>query len=71
MYKTLQLFAKTFTFNTNKYTIIEVIKTHMHRHKVIKNAKCIKTWIKLKLFIIVTLQVIFVESKTLYNTSNN
>ncbi len=42
MYKTLQLFAKTFTFNTNKYTIIEVIKTHLYRHKVIKMPSALK-----------------------------
>ncbi len=41
MYKTLQLFTNTFTFNTNKFTSIEVNK----------NAKTIKAWIKLKLFI--------------------
>ncbi len=28
----------------------KLLKTHMYRHKVIKNAKVVKAWIKLKLF---------------------
>ncbi len=28
-----------------------VIKSHMYRHKVIKNTKLVKAWVKLKLFI--------------------
>ncbi len=28
MYKTLQLFTNTFSFNTNNFTSIKVIKTH-------------------------------------------
>ncbi len=37
MYKTLQLFTNTFTFNTNIYASIKVIKMHMYRHKVLKD----------------------------------
>ncbi len=48
MYKTLQLFTNTFTFNINKFTSIKLIKTHAYKDKVIKNAKLIKTWVKLK-----------------------
>ncbi len=44
MCKTLQL---NLHFNTSKVTSIKVIKTHVYRHKVIKNAKLIKAWIKL------------------------
>ncbi len=51
MYKTIQLYTNTFTFNTNKFTSINVIKKPIYRHKVIKNAKLIRAWIKLKLFI--------------------
>jgi len=40
-------------FKTNKFTSIKVIKTHMY--KVIKNAKLIKAWIKLKLIIVLGL----------------
>ncbi len=36
MYKTLPLFTSTFTFNTNIFTIIKLLKRHMHRHRVIK-----------------------------------
>ncbi len=44
MYKTLQLFKNIFTFNTNYFASIKVIKiTHIqHRHKVIKNAKLVE-----------------------------
>jgi hypothetical protein len=42
-------------FKTNKFTSIEVIKTHMYSHKVIKFAKLIKAWIKLKLIIVLGL----------------
>ena len=56
MYKTLQLFTNTFTLNTNKFTSIKIIKkTHMCRHKVIKNTKVVKAWIKLKMFIVLGL----------------
>jgi len=51
MYKTLQLFTNTFTFHTNKFTSIKVIKTYMYTLKVIKNAKVIKASIVLKVFI--------------------
>jgi hypothetical protein len=54
-YKTLQLFENIFTFNTNKFTTINVKKTHMYRHRGIKNAKIIKAWIKLKLNIVLGL----------------
>ncbi len=36
---------------TNKFASIKVIKTHMYRHQVIRNAKLFKVWIKFKLFI--------------------
>ncbi len=52
MDKTLQLFTNIFTFNKNKFISIKVIKLRMYRHKVIKNAKLIKVWIKLKLIIV-------------------
>ncbi len=32
MYNTLQIFTNTFTFNTNKFTSIKIIKTHIGRH---------------------------------------
>ncbi len=75
MYKTLQLFTNSFTLNTNKFTSIKIIlKTHMYRHKVIKNAKLIKAGIKLKLFIVLSLMkqclltlTFFKSSKTLYD----
>ncbi len=51
MSKTFQLFTETFTLNREKFASIKVIKTCTYRHKVIKNAKLIKAWIKLKLFI--------------------
>ncbi len=38
-------------FNTNKFTSIKVIKTPVYRHKVIKNDKLSKAWMKLKLII--------------------
>jgi hypothetical protein len=41
MYKTLQLFTNTFTFHTNKFTSIKVIKTYMYTLKIFKNAKLI------------------------------
>ncbi len=50
MYKRLQLFTNTFTFNTNKFTSIKVVQTCTDT-KLSKNAKLIKAWIKLKLFI--------------------
>ncbi len=51
MCKTLQLFTNTFIFNSNNFTSIKLLKMHMYRHKVIKDTKLIKAWIKLKLFI--------------------
>ncbi len=48
MYKTLQLFTKT-TFDKNKLTSVKVIK---NAEKFIINAKLIKAWIRLKLFIV-------------------
>ncbi len=56
-YKTLKLFTNTFTFNrvTNIFTSIKVILKNMYKHKVIKIAKRIKAWIKLKLFIVLGL----------------
>ncbi len=60
MYKTLHISTNTFPFNTNKLPSIKVIKkTHLYRHKVIKNAKFIKAWIKLKLFVKAHLHVRF------------
>ncbi len=44
-------------YNTNKFTSIKVIKTYMYRHKVIKNAKLIKAWNKLKLIIVLDLVI--------------
>jgi hypothetical protein len=44
-YQTLQLFTNPFT---SKFTSINVIKTHMYRHKVIKNAEPIKAWVEWK-----------------------
>ncbi len=38
MYKTLQLFTNTFTFNTNKLEASGLPKTHKYKHKVIKTA---------------------------------
>ncbi len=55
MYKILQLFTNIFTFNTNIFASIKAIKTHMYRNKVIKNAKFMTAWIKLKLFIVLGL----------------
>jgi hypothetical protein len=46
MYKTLQLFTNTFTFNTNFLRASKLLKTNL---LVIYSAKLIKTWIKLKL----------------------
>ncbi len=62
MYITLQLFTNTFTchtnkftntytFHTNKFTSIKVIKNACVQTQSYKNAKLIKAWIKLKLFI--------------------
>ncbi len=47
MYKTVQLFTNTFSFNTNNFSSIKVIKTHMCRQKVFKDGKFIKTRVKL------------------------
>ncbi len=51
MYNPLQLFTNIFIFNTDICTSLKVIKTHVYRHKVIKNVKLIKALIKLKLVI--------------------
>jgi hypothetical protein len=55
MYKNITTIRNKFMFDTNIFTSIKVIETHMYRHKVIKNAKLIKAWIKLKLFIVLSL----------------
>jgi len=55
MYKTLQLFTDTFTFNTTNLEASKLLKTHMYIHQHIKNAKLFKAWIKLKLFIVLGL----------------
>ncbi len=52
MYKTLQQLTSTFPLNTNIFTSIKVIFTDT---KVTKNARLIKAWIKLKLFIVLDL----------------
>jgi len=56
MYKTLQLFTKIFTLDTNIFTSIKVIKKHICTGtKVIKNAELMTAWIKLKLLIVLGL----------------
>ncbi len=52
MCKTLQLFTNVFKLNTNIFTNIKFIQTTCTGTKVIKGAKRIKAWIKLKLFIV-------------------
>jgi len=59
-----------------------LLKMHMYKHKVIKDAQLIKAWIKLKLFTVLGpyeitttstdfLQVlIFSQCKTYYDTTN-
>jgi hypothetical protein len=51
VYKTVNLFTNTFTFNTNKFASIKVIKNTCVQTQVIKNTNVFKSWIKLKLFI--------------------
>ncbi len=61
MFKTLHyLQAQLHLIQTNLQAS-KLIITHLYRHKVIKNAKLIKTWIKLKLSITVTLHLCFLQ----------
>ncbi len=56
MFKTLQLFKSIFTLkNKLIYKHQSYIKTHLYRYKNHKNVKLIKTWIKLKQFIVLLL----------------
>ncbi len=60
MFKTLHyLQAHLHLIQTNLQA--KLIITHLYRHKVIKNAKLIKTWITLKLLITVTLHLCFIK----------
>ncbi len=56
MYKTVQLFTRVYTLNKDTFTRIRVIEnTYIPTYIVIKNAKLIKAWIILRLFIVVGL----------------
>ncbi len=48
MYKTLQLITNTLNLIQTYLQTSKLLKTHMYRQKVIKNANLIKAWIKLK-----------------------
>jgi hypothetical protein len=59
MYKTYQLFKSITILNTNIFMSIKVMKnrcTHIYADtKLIKNAKLVKAWVGLKLFIVLGL----------------
>ncbi len=70
----LQLFTNRLTLKKTFLQAAKFLKTRMYRHRVIKNAKLIKAWIKLKLFIVLDLItnifcVSFPFSLTLYDTT--
>jgi len=59
MYETLQLFTSIITLKASMFTSIIIIKntcTNIYTDtKVIKNAKLIKAWVRLKMFIVLGL----------------
>jgi len=61
MFKTLHYLQAHLHLKQTNLQASKLLKTHLYRHKVIKNAKLIKTWITLKLLITVTLHLCFIK----------
>ena len=51
MYKTLQLLQTHLHLIQTNLQSSKLLKAHMYGHKANKNAKLVKSWIKLKVFI--------------------